>query len=57
MKDTQKKKDALLLVLEFPEVPLHNNCELDVREKVIQRKIRNCHRALAGRVIRISSWD
>jgi hypothetical protein len=36
-------------VLEFPEVPLHNNsCELDVREKVIQRKIRNCHRALAG---------
>jgi hypothetical protein len=49
MKDTQMKKDALLLVLEFPEVPLHNNsCELDVREKVIQRKIRNCHRALAG---------
>ena len=27
----------------------HNNpCELDTREKVVQRKIRNCHRSPAG---------
>ncbi len=49
IKETKKKKNALLLVLEFPELPLHNNaCELDVREKVVQRKIRNCHRGLPG---------
>jgi len=36
-------------VLSFPQTPLHNNpCELDVREKVVQRKIRNCHRSTAG---------
>lgn len=46
---TKMKKDALLLVLEFPEIPLHNNeCELDVREKVVQRKIRNCYRSTMG---------
>ncbi len=49
IRQTCKKKESLLLVLEFPEIPLHNNaCELDVREKVIQRKIRNCHRSLEG---------
>jgi len=38
-----------LTVLSFPQIPLHNNpCELDVREKVLQRKIRNCHRSTAG---------
>ncbi len=46
---TIKKKNNLLLVLDYPEIPLHNNaCELDVREKVVQRKIRNCHRSLKG---------
>jgi len=49
IRKTLKKKESLLLVLEFPEIPLHNNaCELDVREKVMQRKIRNCHRSLEG---------
>jgi len=43
------QKTELLTVLDFPTTPLHNNpCELDVREKVVQRKIRNCHRSLAG---------
>lgn len=43
------QKAELLTVLSFPQTPLHNNpCELDVREKVVQRKIRNCHRSSAG---------
>lgn len=46
---TAKKKEFLLLVLEYPEIPLHNNTsELDIREKVIQRKIRNCFRSIRG---------
>jgi hypothetical protein len=45
----RRQKAELLTVLSFPKIPLHNNpCELDVREKVVQRKIRNCHRSLAG---------
>ena len=49
IKKVLNKKAALLTVLEFPDTPLHNNpCELDTREKVVQRKIRNCHRSLAG---------
>jgi len=44
-----QQKAELLSVLSFPQTPLHNNpCELDVREKVVQRKIRNCHRSVAG---------
>ena len=44
-----RQKTDLLTVLSFPETPLHNNpCELDVREKVVQRKIRNCHRSAPG---------
>jgi len=44
-----RQKAELLTVLSFPEIPLHNNpCELDVREKVVQRKIRNCHRSTPG---------
>lgn len=44
-----RKKEFLLLVLEYPEIPLHNNTsELDIREKVIQRKIRNCFRSIRG---------
>lgn len=46
---TAKKKEYLLLVLDYPEIPLHNNTsELDIREKVIQRKIRNCFRSIRG---------
>lgn len=49
IKKTQKKKEQLLVVLKFPTLPLHNNaCELDTREKVVQRKIRNCYRSFNG---------
>jgi len=37
---THAKKDLLLLVLDFPEVPLENNrAERDLREVVVKRKI------------------
>jgi hypothetical protein len=49
MEKTREKKDELLLVLEFPTIPLHNNTsELAMREKVIQRKIRGYFRSLEG---------
>lgn len=49
IKKVLQQKAELLTVLSFPQIPLHNNpCELDVREKVVQRKIRNCHRSAAG---------
>ncbi|NOT80260.1 MAG: transposase [Bacteriovoracaceae bacterium] len=49
MEKTRAKKDELLLVLEFPTIPLHNNTsELAMREKVIQRKIRGYFRSLEG---------
>jgi hypothetical protein len=49
IKKVMQQKTELLTVLSFPQTPLHNNpCELDVREKVVQRKIRNCHRSTAG---------
>jgi hypothetical protein len=49
IKKVRQQKKELLTVLSFPKTPLHNNpCELDVREKVVQRKIRNCHRSTAG---------
>jgi len=49
IKKTKKKRESLLLVLERPEIPLHNNgAELDIREKVVQRKIRNCFRSWRG---------
>ena len=49
IKKARKKRESLLLVLQRPEIPLHNNgAELDIREKVIQRKIRNCFRSWRG---------
>lgn len=49
IKKTRSKKEALLLVLKHPEIPLHNNTsEQAIREKVIQRKIRNCFRSWRG---------
>lgn len=49
IKKTRAKKKSLLLVLKYPEIPLHNNTsEQDIREKVIQRKIRNCFRSWRG---------
>ena len=51
---TRKKKENLLLVLDFPEVPLHNNlAERDLREFVIKRKISNGTRVEEG----TKAWD
>jgi len=37
---TRKKKDKLLLVLKFPQIPLHNNpAEIALREMVIKKGI------------------
>ncbi len=46
---TCKKKEHLLLVLDFPEIPLHNNpAERALREYVIKRKISNGTRTKGG---------
>lgn len=51
IKKTRAKKESLLLALKYPEIPLHNNTsEQDIREKVIQRKIRNCFRSWRGAI-------
>jgi hypothetical protein len=45
-----KNKAELLLVLERPEVPLHNNTsERDIREYVKKRKISGSTRSQSGR--------
>ncbi len=39
---SKEKKEKLLVVLKFPEIPLHNNpAELALREGVVKRKISN----------------
>jgi hypothetical protein len=51
---TKKKKEELLLVLDFPNVPLHNNfAEIAVREGVIKRKISYGTRSELGRL----AWE
>jgi len=51
---TKKKKDELLLVLDYPNVPLHNNlAEIAVREGVIKRKISYGTRSELGRI----AWE
>lgn len=51
---TKEKKDELLLVLKFPEIPLHNNpAELAVREGVLKRKISNGTRSEDGK----AAWE
>jgi len=51
---TRKKKVSLLMVLDYPEVPLHNNCaEIAVREGVIKRKISYGTRSELGRL----AWE
>jgi hypothetical protein len=51
---TRKKKDELLLVLDYPNVPLHNNlAEIAVREGVIKRKISYGTRSELGRL----AWE
>jgi hypothetical protein len=51
---TKKKKEELLLVLDYPNVPLHNNlAEIAVREGVIKRKISYGTRSELGRL----AWE
>jgi hypothetical protein len=51
---TKKKKEELLLVLDYPNVPLHNNlAEIAVREGVIKRKISYGTRSDSGRL----AWE
>lgn len=51
---TKAKKDRLLLVLDYPAIPLHNNpAELDIREFVIKRKISYGTRSEDGRI----AWE
>jgi hypothetical protein len=51
---TREKKDELLLVLKFPEIPLHNNpAELALREGVLKRKISNGTRSDDGK----AAWE
>jgi hypothetical protein len=54
LKRTWEKWDGLLLFLNSPRPPLHNNqAELDVRERVIKRKISLQNRFNAG----VRAWD
>ena len=49
LKLTRKKKVRLLTFLDFPFLPIHNNqCEIDLREFVIQRKISGETKSVAG---------
>ncbi|MDI6886362.1 MAG: transposase [archaeon] len=51
---TKEKKEELLLVLRFPEIPLHNNpAELALREPVVKRKISNGTRSEDGK----TAWE
>lgn len=46
---TRKKKDRLLLFLDHPELPIHNNqCEQDLRQFVIIRKISGGTKSFRG---------
>jgi hypothetical protein len=50
LKRLSHNKHELLLVLERPDIPLHNNCsESDIREYVIKRKISGSTRSENGR--------
>jgi hypothetical protein len=51
---TKEKKDRLLLVLDHPEIPLHNNpAEIALREFVLKRKISYGTRSDLGKV----AWE
>lgn len=46
---TRKKRNRLLLFLDYPDIPIHNNqCEQDLREFVIQRKISHETKSVQG---------
>ena len=54
IKLTKNKKESLLLVLDYPEVPLHNNfSEIEIRELVIKRKVSGCLRSDKG----VIAWE
>jgi hypothetical protein len=54
MAKTQAKKESLLLVLKYPELPLHNNAaELGVRQRVRKRDVSFGPRTQAG----MRAWD
>lgn len=49
LKLTRKKRSRLLTFLDYPFLPIHNNqCEIDLREFVIQRKISGETKSVAG---------
>ncbi len=51
---TQANKKELLLFLKYPQLPLHNNmAEIDIRERVIKRKISMQNRSMEG----MKAWD
>ena len=51
---TKEKEAELLLVLDYPETPLHNNtAEIAVREEVVKRKISYGTRSEDGRI----AWE
>jgi uncharacterized small protein (DUF1192 family) len=51
---TKANKKELLLFLKYPQLPLHNNmAEVDIRERVIKRKISMQNRSLEG----MKAWD
>jgi hypothetical protein len=51
---SKEKKEELLLVLKFPEIPLHNNpAESALREGVVKRKISNGTRSEDGK----AAWE
>lgn len=51
---TKAKKESLLVVLDYPEVPLHNNAsEQEIREPVIKRKVSNGLRSEKGKL----AWE
>jgi hypothetical protein len=54
LKLTYQKKDCLLLVLDFPDIPIHNNeSEIGNREFVIKRKISGGVRTKEGKI----AWE
>ncbi|MBE9593472.1 MAG: transposase [Proteobacteria bacterium] len=51
---TRKKKEKLLLVLDYPQIPLHNNpAEIALRELVIKRKVSYGTKSEKGRI----AWE
>lgn len=50
---SRKRRQGLLQVLNYPYLPLHNNdCERDIREYVIRRKISSTTRSTTGKLAR-----